>query len=181
MIALLMAVAGPEKVLGVSMTGAGVLLHDKWLRMDDQQAPPPATGAHNPMPAPQERAEMMLGPSGSYAPVVAEFDPERDAPSSVIDEYGAMAWDGRLRLEGPRIAVPVQLVIPEFDYYYRADAEALNEARALLEPAPVAEVRVQRGVGHSAELHHLYRAHVCRVAAFADECGARATLTAGHA
>jgi len=175
MLSLLMANASPHRYSGVHMTGSGAVYHERAFEGLSARIADPATGTHSMSPQAARRA-VFMAPVGGWDDAVARLDPERDVPSVVAELRDALQWPQRLRTEAGRARVPVQFVVPQYDGLWRADADAMQGLDALFAGAPFSDVYVQRGAGHSVELHRLYRAHVLRMAAFADEC----RLLGGH-
>ena len=169
MLSLLMANAAPADFLGVSMTGSGAVYHDRALKGLGARLADPATGTHNMSPEAARRA-VFMAPPWSYDMPVTRLDPERDVPSLVADLKDALRWPERLPEEARRSRVPVQFVVPEYDGLWRSDEAALRGVRGWFPSSPITEVRVQGDAGHSVELHHVWRAHVMKMLAFAEEC-----------
>jgi pimeloyl-ACP methyl ester carboxylesterase len=178
MLSLLMANADPSGYSGVSMTGSGAVYHERALQGVKARLADPATGTHSMSPEAARRA-VFMGPPWSYDMEVTKLDPDRDVPSLVADLRDAVAWADRLKSEAGQARVPVQFVVPEYDGLWRADA--IQGVREWFSGVPFADVYVQRHAGHCVELHHLWRSHVMKVVAFAEECRAQQQKAAAAA
>lgn len=169
MLSLLIANASPASCLGVSMTGAGAVYHERAFAGLKARFASPDTSSHS-MSGEAARVAVYMGPAGGFDPAVARLDPQRDVPSLVQDLKDALDWPQRLPVEASKATVPVHLVMPEFDGLWRSDVPGEQSVRALFSQVPFAEVYVQRFAGHSVELQYVARAHVLKILAFADEC-----------
>jgi pimeloyl-ACP methyl ester carboxylesterase len=168
MLALLLAGADMDlPISGLSMTGSGAVGHERATAAIRARAE--STDSHNES-SPELRARLMMGPVGTFDPVIAAYDPARDVPSAVADLRDASTWSERLPEAAARCRVPVQFVVPEHDALWRSDDAAMRAAARLFADVPLVDIRVQGMAGHAIELHHLAQAHAHRALAFAEEC-----------
>ena len=167
MIALLLAAEQPhEHLLGMNMTGSGALYNEQTkvafasLVSDEPTVMMPIA----------IKLRAMYGPEWSYPVEQAQYDPQRDVPTAVIELAEAQLWGARLPGVAAQVRIPVQFIVPEYDHIWRPDAEALSHVAAMFSAAPFVDVGVQRMAGHSVELHTLARAFYMKVLSFAEEC-----------
>ena len=167
MIALLLAAEQPhERLLGMNMTGSGALYNEQTKVAFASLASDEPTV----MMDIAIKLRAMYGPEWSYPAELAQYDPQRDVPTAVIELAEAQLWGARLPGVAAQVHVPVQFIVPEHDHIWRPDAEALHHVADMFSAAPFVDVGVQRLAGHSVELHTLARAFYMKILAFAEEC-----------
>lgn len=167
MISLLLAAEHPhERLLGLNMTGSGALYNEQTkaafasLVSDEPTVMMDIT----------IKLRAMYGPEWSYPAEQAQYDPQRDVRTAVIELGEAQLWGARLPAVAAQVHVPVQFIVPEYDHIWRPDAEALSHVAEMFSAAPFVDVGVQRMAGHSVELHTLARAFYMKILAFVEEC-----------
>ncbi len=167
MISLLLSAENPhERLLGVSMTGAGGLYNEQTktafasLVSDEPKV----------MMDIAIKVMAMYGPAWSYPEEQALYDPERDVPTAAIELAEAQTWGTRLPQVAAKVRVPVQFIVPEYDHIWRGDSEALNHVAGIFTASPFVDMGIQRLAGHSVELHTLSRAFYLKILAFVEEC-----------
>lgn len=180
MLSLLMANERPQDVLGISMTGAGPVYRQPGAvsTIRDRVADAMASGEMHSMAAPVvvgadsgvSASPRFMGPPGTYDPAVTRPDPEREAPSLIADLKDAVAWEERFPSEARRARVPVQLVIPEHDQLWQADAVAADELKRWFPHVPFIEICAQRFAAHSLLRHYVGYAHLLKTIGFIEEC-----------
>jgi len=167
MISLLLAAENPhERLLGMNMTGSGALYNEQTKAAFASLVSDTPTV----MMDIAIKVMAMYGPAWSYPEELAQYDPERDVPTAVIELAEAQTWGARLPQVAANVRVPVQFIVPEYDHIWRADAEALSHVAEMFSAAPFVDVGVQRMAGHSAELHTLARAFYMKILSFVEEC-----------
>jgi pimeloyl-ACP methyl ester carboxylesterase len=165
MISLLLAAEHPhERLLGMNMTGSGALYNEQTKAAFASLVSDTPTV----MMDIAIKVMAMYGPAWSYPEELAQYDPERDVPTAVIELAEAQTWGARLPQVAANVHIPVQFIVPEYDHIWRADA--LSHVAEMFSAAPFVDVGVQRLAGHSAELHTMARAFYMKILSFVEEC-----------
>lgn len=167
MISLLLATEKPhERLIGMNMTGSGALYNEQTKVAFASLV----SDAPTVMMDIAIKVRAMYGPAWSYPEEQAQYDPERDVPTAVIELAEAQTWGARLPQVAAKARIPVQFIVPEYDHIWRGEPEALSHVAEMFTSAPFVDVGIQRMAGHSVELHTLARAFYMKILAFVEEC-----------
>ncbi|KAH8802577.1 hypothetical protein F5884DRAFT_802370 [Xylogone sp. PMI_703] len=91
-------------------------------------------------------------PKTAFTPALLDYGNSIKQPVP-IGEFASAFW--LLGLQGPPFQAPVQLVLPEFDFYIcRGDCKGLANTTALEEQYPILDVSIQPNTGHALPLHN---------------------------
>lgn len=124
---------------------------------------------HLPLSAWEGRRLMFFGPDGTFDPGMSAAEATTAAPvpaAEIIDAVGTPVWMPEL---APRVRIPVQYTVAEYEQSSDSDASVLDEVRNLYRACPRLLTQWQVATGHNISLHHVARAYHLRAVAFFDE------------
>jgi pimeloyl-ACP methyl ester carboxylesterase len=119
----------------------------------------------------EQRRAYMYGPDGSFAPEVIEHAAIAAAPIPLAELHEIIGgWLEDIPHLGPRVAVPVQYALPEFDQLWVVSPERVEAFANRFANAPLVDAILARGVGHNLDHHADSDTWHARQLAFAQEC-----------
>jgi len=128
------------------------------------------TGTHVPFPDEKARKWLMYGPESTYDAKAFAYDSTLPRPMPVAEYRDALAMPSAWANVLPRIRLPVQFTLAEFEVMQATGWSTLRDVEALLHNSANAAVRLQKASGHNASDHRIARAYHMRAIAFFEEC-----------
>ncbi|MBW8827142.1 MAG: alpha/beta fold hydrolase [Acidobacteria bacterium] len=122
-----------------------------------------------PMSTVEGHRNLFYGPDGTFDPAVLQADAEMSRPVPAAEIIDAVDCGIDMATLAPRVTIPVQYTIAEFERSSVASPEILARASALFTSAPRVVPHWQVGSGHNISLHRVARAYHLRALAFFDE------------
>jgi len=126
-------------------------------------------GTHVPFPDEAARKWLLFGPDSTYDAAAFAYDSTLPRPMPVAEYRDALAMPAAWADVLPRIRVPVQFTLAEFEVMQATGWDTLREVEALLSNSANAAVRLQLASGHNASDHRIARAYHLRAIAFFEE------------
>lgn len=117
----------------------------------------------------QSRLALYFGPPGTFDPHVLDLERAllRRIPRTEIEESLDSA---QILLEyAPRVRVPVQYTVAQYEASIAGGQLALSRGRALFSAAPRVDAHLQANAGHNVSLHKVGRAYHLRAFTFFEE------------
>ncbi len=177
LIALGLAASTPSvPLLGVSTHGTGLV----WLpgaleRYQSLQTDAPF------VVRPFNERSPAYGPMWSWVKSASEHLRQQNAPMPMTELREVFRFPERLRQIAPKVRVPVQMTLAEYDSVWETSPEVLQELSQLFPSAPFVDVRRQRFVGHQLNANFAAQAFYLRELAFVEECRVQKIATStGH-
>jgi len=128
------------------------------------------TGTHVPFPDEEARKWLMYGPESTYDAAAFAHDSTLPRPMPVAEYRDALAMPAAWTDVLPRIRLPVQFTLAEFEVMQSTGWSTLRDVEALLHNSTNVAVRLQKASGHNASDHRIARAYHMRAIAFFEEC-----------
>jgi pimeloyl-ACP methyl ester carboxylesterase len=168
-ISLAIAAQGPEwPLLGVAVSGCLLREPERfagiWASIPDLTLLSPS----------EEKAQLMFGPEWTRRadmPEAAYFANEPVLKAELVES--STSWYGLFRDLAPKISVPVQLRLGEYDALWIADDEQIAEFATALSASPSVDAAFFPAAGHAIDYHRVGAAFQTGQLAFALHCAAR--------
>jgi pimeloyl-ACP methyl ester carboxylesterase len=157
-------------LVGAATTGMGAVFPAAGGGAQALAAAASASGAEIIEFPPEEQDHAMFGPEGTYDPRMREAAHGAYAPAPAADPIAATHWPERLAQVAPRVRVPVQNLLGEFDALWDTSPASTARFAEQFTAAPFVETGIVRASGHAIDHHRVGRALHLRQIAFADEC-----------
>ena len=153
--------AGDAGVIGLELAGTGVQYSEATAEMIKT-----ATASHRPtglrdviwQPAHLYPPDVLSGMTNSASGAPYEVDMTRNWPRQ---DFPALA---------PRVAVPAQFTVAEYEQVWQSDPETLAQIGAMFTASPRFVLNAQIGTGHNISLSHSAAAYHLKVMSFVEEC-----------
>jgi pimeloyl-ACP methyl ester carboxylesterase len=127
-------------------------------------------------PSEQMRLAMHFGPAGTFDPRVLELERSFSHRIPRKEMEQSLHSARMLREYAPRVRVPVQHTVAEFEGCIASGEEMLARGRSLFSSSRRVAVYLQANAGHNVSLHKVGRAYHLRALTFFEEIIASAEL-----
>ncbi|SER82248.1 alpha/beta hydrolase [Psychrobacillus sp. OK032] len=153
-------------LLGMDVSGAGLAFHSVAKEVIKKSI------SHGRLNIdPKVKLSLHWGPDWTFSQdVLKECLDTFHTKSPEIEAVDALSWEKRVLIEGPRVTVPVQFTIGEYDGIWDGNTRVMERVHGIFSSSPFVAVNLQRFTAHNIHLQKVNRAFNLRTLAFLDEC-----------